>query len=135
MWLSEKKTEKDPYSARAAYGVVTIGGLKPSVLVEGELRNAQLLCPGAARVPKTGDGVLVIRTDDGENLIAGKIGGVRPESIEPGEIFITTGNGGLIWLKNTGEIALSGTVTIEGITKIDGELLINGTAYQPSSGS
>ena len=132
MWISEKSSERESESiGGGAVGIVTIGGAKPSVLAEGELRNADLIYSGAVRLPKTGDEVLLIRSPDGENVIVGKINGTPPEGIENGEVYITTGNGSIIRLKNNGEIELSGTVIIRGTTMIDGNLFINGSPYQP----
>lgn len=128
MWLSEKSGVRDSDFSGAAVGVVTIGGIRPSVLVEGEVRNADVVCAGAVRMPKIGDEVLLIRSPDGENIAVGKIGGTLPAEIENGEVYITNGSGGAIRLKNSGEIELSGTVIIKGTAKIEGGLLVNGEA-------
>ncbi len=130
MWLSEKKDGRDAGCGSAAVGIVTIGGAKPSVLVEGEVRSAEMVSLGAAQLLKAGDEVLLIRSPDGENVVVGKVGTQAPRTAKNGEVYITTGNGGLIQLKNNGEIELSGSITISGTTKIEGELLINGTAYK-----
>lgn len=133
MWLSEKKQNLDNDFCSSTVGVVTIGGAKPSVLVEGELRNADIICSGALRLPKTGDEVLLIRSLDGENVIVGKIGGTIPGELESGEVYITSGNGGAIRLKNNGEIELIGMVKIKGTVNIEGSLLINGIAVSPTT--
>ena len=133
MWLSEKRDGRDAGCGSAAVGIVTIGGAKPSVLVEGEVRAADVVSLGSAWLPKAGDEVLLIRSPDGENIVIGKVGAEPPTEAENGEVYITTGNGGLIRLKNNGDIELSGTVIISGTTKIEGELLINGTAYEPGT--
>ena len=86
MWLAEKKQSQDFDFCGGAVGIVTIGGAKPSVLVEGELRNADLVCSGAVRLPKAGDEVLLIRSLDGENVVVGKIGGTSNEELENGEV-------------------------------------------------
>lgn len=128
MWLSEKSSVRDSDFSGAAVGIVTIGGIRPSVLVEGEVRNADMVCSGALRLPKMGDEVLLIRSPDGENIAIGKIGGALPAEVENGEVYITTGSGGSIRLKNNGEIELAGTVIIKGTAKIEGGLLVNGEA-------
>ncbi len=133
MWLSEKKDGRDAGYSNVAVGIITIGGAKPSVLVEGEVRAADVVSSGVERLPKAGDEVLLIRSADGENVVVGQVGTVPPAVIENGEVYITNGNGGVIRLKNNGEIELSGTVIISGTTKIVGDLLINGMAYQPGS--
>ena len=131
MWLSEKQVGRDggPYSA--AVGVVTLGGAKPSVLVEGEIRNAELVSCGALFLPKAGDEVLLMRNPDGDSLAVGKLVAAPPAEVENGEVYITTGSGGTIRLKKNGEIELTGTVILTGTTKIVGDLIINGAAYSP----
>lgn len=133
MWLSEKKDEKSRGAGEAAVGIVTIGGAKPSVLTEGEVRNADLACSGAVTLPKAGDEVLIIRTAGGDSIVAGKLAGTPPEGTENGEVYITNGSGGTIRLKSNGDIELAGTVIISGTAKIEGELLINGTSYPQES--
>ncbi len=131
MWISEKMQSRNSELSGAAVGLVTVGGVRPSILVEGEIRNADLAASGAVRLPKTGDEILLIRSSDGENIAVGKICGAPPAEVENGEVYITTGSGGLIHLKNNGEIELSGTVVIKGTAKIEGSLLVNGEAYPP----
>ena len=131
MWLSEKKDGHTTGLGSAAVGIVTIGGIKPSILVEGEVRNAELMCSAGGFVPKAGDEVLLIRSGDGESIAVGKVGAVAPSEIENGEVYITNGRGGVIRLKNNGEIELSGTVIIRGTAQIEGELTVNGTAVSP----
>ena len=133
MWLSEKRNRQDAGYNSATVGIVTIGGAKPSVLVEGEVRSADVVCAGASRLPKAGDELLLIRNPDGENIVVGKLGASPPTVIENGEVYITNGNGGMIRLKNNGEIELSGTVIIKGTANIVGDLQINGTAYEPAT--
>ena len=128
MWLSERKKNADSEQNCMTIGLVTIGGAKPSVLVEGEIRNVELVSSGVMRVPKAGDEVLVLRTSEGDGVAVGFIGAVSPDGIENGEIKISTGTGGFIKLKNNGDIELCGTVSIKGTTKIEGELLVNGAA-------
>lgn len=129
MWISEKMQERNSDFYGAAVGIVTVGGANPSVLVEGEIRNAEFTASGAVRLPKTGDEVLLIRCSDGESIAVGKICGTPPVEIENGEVYITNEGGGLIRLKNNGEIELVGTVIIRGTAKIEGDFLLNGEEY------
>jgi len=133
MWLSEKKDGQNTGSCSAAVGIVTIGGVKPSVLVEGEVRNADMISCGAGLVPKAGDEVLLIRNSDGESIAVGKVGAVPPLETENGEVYITNRSGGVIRLNNSGEIELSGTIIIRGLAQIEGQLLINGTDISPTA--
>lgn len=136
MWLSEKRAGNNKENGgESCVGVVTIGGVNPSVLTDGELRNAEIVCSGAVRIPKTGDEMLVIKSPDGEVVAVGKTGVKAPEEVQNGEVYITTEGGGLILLKNNGEIKLSGNVIITGTTKIEGTLLINGVPCRPSAES
>jgi len=93
MWISEKMQSRDSHFYSAAVGLITVGGAKPSVLVEGEIRNADLAASGAVRLPKTGDEVLLIRSAEGESVAVGKICGAPPAEVENGEVYITTGRG------------------------------------------
>ncbi len=128
MWLAEKSMAKSCENEGGVVGVVTIGGERPSVLAEGEMRNAELLQTGAVRLPKTGDEVLLIRTADGDCVVIGRTGGEVPDEAENGEIFLTNG-GSCIRIKNSGEILLSGNIRLTGTINIDGTLLINGAPY------
>lgn len=132
MWLAEKTAAKDTDRGECLVGVVTIGGERPSVLCEGELRSAELLQGGAVRLPKTGDELLLVRTSDGDCVAVGRVGGALPDGAENGEIVMTNGASSLI-VKSTGEIVLSGDISLNGSVKIDGTLLINGEAYVPPS--
>ena len=134
MWLSEKKGAREQDVDSTAVGIVTVGGAQPSVLVEGEIRNADLLCCGAVRLPKAGDEVVLLRSGDGESVAIGKVGVTPPAGVENGEVYITTGSGGVIRLKNSGEIELTGTVALKGTVNIEGRLIINGVPYSPPKG-
>lgn len=130
MWLAEKSMAKSCEDEGGVVGVVTIGGERPSVLAEGEMRNAELLQSGAVRLPKTGDEVLLFRTADGDNIVLGRVGGDVPDGAENGECFVMNG-GSCIRVKNSGEILLSGNIRLTGTVNIDGTLLINGAPYVP----
>lgn len=130
MWLAEKSMAKSRENEGGVVGIVTIGGERPSILAEGELRNAELLRSGAGRLPKTGDEVLLFRTADGDSVVIGRVGGDVPDGAENGECFIMNG-GSYIRVKNSGEIILSGDIRLAGTVNIDGALLINGTPYAP----
>ena len=130
MWLSERTAARDPDRGECMVGVVTIGGARPSVLCEGELRSTELLHGGALRLPRTGDELLVVRTGDGDCVALGRVGGTVTDGCENGEVLLTNG-GGSVKIKNSGEIILSGDITLTGTVKINGTLLINGQAYVP----
>ena len=129
MWLSKRTAEMgESESLGLAVGIVSIGGESPSVIVEGETRNAQLICVSGVRLPTVGDEVLFFRDGNGENLVIGKVAEAAPDEVEDGEIYITTKGGGVIKIRKNGRIELEGNVVIKGRAQIDGNLLVNGTA-------
>lgn len=132
MWLAEKSAGRSEARGESFVGVVTIGGERPSVLAEGELRSAELLESGAVRLPKIGDEVLLVKTADGDCVALGRVGGALPAGAENGEIVLSGGNSSLM-VKNDGKIVLSGDIELTGTISIDGTLLINGQAYVPAS--
>lgn len=134
MWLAEKSAGKKEDAGECVVGVVTIGGARPSVLAEGELRSAELLQPGTARLPKTGDEVLLVRTADGDCIALGRVGGAVTNGAKDGDTVLCSGDGSIV-LKNGGEIILTGDILLKGTVNVEGTLLINGQAYVPPSSS
>ncbi|MEF9970893.1 MAG: hypothetical protein RR731_01105 [Oscillospiraceae bacterium] len=127
MWISKKVSGEALGGGDCAVGLVTIGGVSPCVLTEGEARNGEIVsCGGALRLPKTGEQVLLARSADGESLVIGRVDGAVPEGMAPGEVYITTGGSSFIRLKNSGEIELSGPVSLRGRVDVFGSLYING---------
>ncbi|MEG0036025.1 MAG: hypothetical protein RR743_05125 [Oscillospiraceae bacterium] len=135
MWLSQKAASRDVGTyGDSVVGYVTVGGAHPCVLAEGETRNAELVsCGGAVLLPRTGDEVLLTRSAEGESFVVGTVVSDMPGDVLEDEVFITTGNGGTIRIKQNGEIELSGTIVLKGKTNIVGRLFINGAAYVPPS--
>lgn len=127
MWISKKTTEHGGGKTGVCIGRVTVGGEKPCVLTDGEIRRAELAgCPGVY-VPAMGDEVVLCRTDDEESIVLGKISdGLGAQS---GEVYITTNGGGSVVLRNNGDIELTGTVRLVGTVYVTGSLIINGQAY------
>lgn len=140
MWISDKAVKKDHNEDMCTVGCVSIGGMEPSVLTDGELRNAEFVGDGAVRIPKIGDEVLVVHTAYGDTLVVGSVKKKSPKGLCYGEIYISSDKGGSIVLRNDGEIKLSGDVVIEGSLKVSGrteilgELIINGQPYIPNTG-
>lgn len=129
MWLSKKAMEtKEERSADCTAGIVTIGGQLPCVMTEGEIRNAERLSCGAAYIPAAGDTVLVIRTAEGECLVAGRIEGQKAVELAPGEVYITNKSGNAsICLKNSGEVLINAAcLKINGRMEVQGKVYING---------
>lgn len=130
MWLAEKTAAQRDENSECLVGVVTIGGERPSVLAEGELRSAELLQTGAVRLPKIGDEVLLVRTVDGDCVVMGRVDGVLPEESEGGEIVLCGGESSVRITKD-GKILLNGEIELRGTVGINGTLLINGQPYVP----
>lgn len=131
MWLAEKSAVRNSSANECVVGVVTIGGERPSVLAEGELRSAELIQTGAVRLPKIGEEVLLARTADGDCVVVGRIGGKLPAAAN-GEIVMCN-NDALLKIDNKGNIILSGDITLTGTVCINGTLMINGQAYVPAT--
>ncbi|MEG0777253.1 MAG: hypothetical protein RR227_01740 [Oscillospiraceae bacterium] len=133
MWLSQKAASQDFGTyGDSVVGYVTVGGARPCVLTEGEVRNAELVsCGGAVLLPKTGDEVLLTRSVEGESFVVGTVVGGLPADILEDEVFITAGKGSTIRIKQNGEIELSGNIVLNGKTDVVGQLFINGAAYAP----
>ncbi len=128
MWLSQKTIETGgEKKSECKTGIVTVGGQTPCVMTEGEIRNTQRLNCGTAYIPAAGDTILLIKTEDGECIVAGRTEGQVPNGAEAGEVYITNkaGNASIL-LKNTGEIMMSGKILAQG------EIYINGTALNVS---
>ena len=125
MWLSKKTIETGgEKKSECKTGIVTIGGQTPCVMTEGEIRNAQRLNCGSAYIPADGDTVLLIKTGDGECIVAGRTEGKTSNKAQAGEVYITNKCGNAsICLKNTGEILISGKMLVQGEVYINGNAL------------
>lgn len=130
MWLAEKSAGRSREESECLIGIVTIGGERPSVLAEGELRSAELLQTGAVRLPKIGEELLLVRTSEGDCVAVGRVGGETSRDAENGEIQLMNGNAGVV-VDNQGKVILTGDITLTGTININGTLLINGQAYSP----
>ena len=117
MWLSKMSAHALSEPAMTAQvGTVTIGGAQPGVQTDGERRDLQLSAPGGYRwTPARGAEVLLIRTADGEYIVAGEIGTSQPTEIR------LCASGAEICLKD-------GTVSVSGDLRVSGDLLVGGSA-------
>ena len=133
MWLSERVSgERREKPCGCSVGVVTIGGDKPCVFTQGEIRSAELVSQGCLSLPRVGDEVVVLHSDEGDHAIVGKIEKNLPQMAEEDEVYITTA-GGRIQIKKNGEICIEGAkLLLKGSTEILGSLKINGVAYSPA---
>lgn len=124
MWLSEKLTRGRQKEA-AEYGTVTIGGENAAVLMSGEARNLETICPnGLSWLPEMRRQVVVVHTADGERLIVGMLGGSDGD-LEGGEVRLYSQKASLT-LKNNGDLLIKGESYIDGNVYINGRLFVNG---------
>ena len=128
MWISERSVRREPREGGVFVGTVTIGGAKPAVLVDGELRETELICPGPAVLPRAGEEVLVLITGEKDCLVLGGLGRAAEPQGLPGELVLTNGSGGALWLRGDGTIELSGRILLRGDVAVEGGLTVNGAA-------
>lgn len=144
MWIARKFSDQrrtELEGAMTDMGVTTIGGSSAAVVTRGEQRDLETFCPGGVVwQPQAGDTVLVTRGGVGcqeQCVIAAGSRGKGPEGMVPGELYLYAADGGSIYLKSDGSIAISGPVEITGDVKligrvdIVGTLFINGQPYRP----
>lgn len=134
MWIAKKTAQMGDGDEGCSVGVVSVGGLRPAVVTDGEARGAELMAfGGSVYVPRAGDEVLLERTAQGEKIVLGRISSDCPEGVEAGELVISVpGSGGRIHIKRNGDIELSGRIVLTGRTDINGTLIINGVPYIPA---
>lgn len=113
MWLSKKAAEAPRTEPVADVGVVSIGAAQPAVVTDGETRNLAVFAPGGyCWRPAAGEQVLVLKAG-AEGVVAGKR--TDAGALAPGEILITAPGGASIRLGADGSLALTGTVTVNGV--------------------
>ena len=114
MWLARQRASERKREAVSEEGSVTAGS-PTSVYLEGERRNVPVFGPGGyCWRPGSGQAVLVLKTgEEGEQPC---VLGCRVEDrkLQPGEVSVFAG-GSEVRLKENGEVALTGTVTVNGI--------------------
>lgn len=124
MWIGKemaKATRPREDSTAVDLGVTTIGGESVAVETRGEDRDLPVYGPGGYFwQPKAGDQVLVIKggVSGDEQCVAGAAQVEPPEDMEPGDIYLSSGEAS-IYLHANGRI------------DIEGDLYINGTEYKP----
>ena len=127
MWLSERAASGGGTAEAAEIGVVTIGGDKPSVMLDGERRDVELLVfPGLSWKPAAGQQVLVLRAGE-EYFVCGAPGTEGGEGLAAGELRLKS-RGASVTVKNSGEIELRGSVNVVG------DLSVNGAEVRPIPG-
>ena len=120
MWLSRIASERSRQSA-AAVAQVTMGGSQTGVMTESEERNVPLFSPGGyIWRPSAGESLLVVKCGN-EICAAGKESEEPPEDFAEGEVYIKSKGGASIWLKNSGDVVITGNVYIEGGLSVNGD--------------
>lgn len=128
MWLSKKMTEAtQEETPSASLGEITISGDSSGVLLDSEQRGVSLISPGGFRWrPKTGQTVLVLKTGEGESVVAGAVqqdAGV----LQGGEMMLCSDRASIM-LKNDGSISVQGNLSVSGDLGISGGLSVGGSA-------
>ena len=117
MWLS-KQMRQPPPTADADLGMTTIAGKSVGVLTRGEVRELPVYGPGGyVWLPENGAAVLVVKGGPGgeEQCVAGVRQGEAPDGMEPGELYLYGPGGNSIYLRANGEVAIRGSLTINGV--------------------
>lgn len=112
MWTSERgRVAQREERVIAQVGSVTLSQFPLGVYVDGERRNLPLYGPGGySWRPPVGDSVLVMKREDGSCVV----GALQQETeLETGEVKIS-GGGGEVYLTSQGDVAITGTVKING---------------------
>lgn len=139
MWLSKKMTETGREdSCAVSLGEISIGGDDVGVMVFGtEHRGVTVSAPdGFAWRPRSGQQVLVLKTEDGEQVIAGVVSAPDSSTLKNGEVSISSQSAS-ITLQNdgavriVGSISISGDLNVQGNVSIAGRLTVAGVAYSP----
>lgn len=115
MWLSKRSAGGRVSSANIA--TTTIGGQVAAALSEGEQRGVPVYAPGGyCWRPRAGQSLLVVKCGaEGESPVAaGTAQSEAPEGMRAGEVYITSGGGAAVWLKNDGAVEITGDVKING---------------------
>lgn len=129
MWLSENMKKKEAFGF-AEEAVVTVAETETAVLSDGEKRGVKTVYPGGfVWRPKRGDELLVMKDADGGSIAIGTVKDNISQTIEPGEAMVFT-SAGYIHLKNSGEILLSGDLTVTGKINAVGGVFSNGTEIE-----
>lgn len=137
MWISKKMSEAAREDEPAvSLGEITIGGGSAGAVTSSEKRDMAIVSPGGfVWKPKSGQSVLVLKTGEGERVIAGAVQGTNA-GLKTGEVKISS-NGASITLKNDGSILVSGNLSVsgnfsvEGSADIGGGLTVAGVPYSP----
>lgn len=128
MWISKQMKEAKP-TAGAELGVTSIGGGQAGVFTRGEVRALPVFGPGGyVWQPRNGDQVLVIKGGPGgeEGCIAATSQIQPPPNMQPGEVYLSAGNGTAIYLKCDGSVEVQGKIQLNGSVNVTGSLHVNG---------
>lgn len=133
MWIAKKTAQMGGGDEGSCVGTVSVGGVRPAVVTDGEARETELVAlGGCVYIPRVGDEVLLETTGQGEKLVLGRVLSEGADGAGDGELVLRApGGNGRIIFKNSGEIEISGNITLTGATNINGTLVINGAPYIP----
>lgn len=125
MWLSKQVAARSTAPEDAAAATVSIGGENPAVITDAERRQARLFSPGGyCWRPVGGDTVLVV--GGGEPYVAGREQQC-PVELLPGEVYLYSA-GASVWLKNSGDVIISGKLIVKDGVQVSGGLTVDGVS-------
>lgn len=120
MWISERMAQNGAPSGGAGMAEVTIGGEWAAAYSDCESRGLAVLSAGGVLWrPAAGQKVLIVECGDGMRVVAGAVQSGQPAGMENGEVCIRS-CGAIVYLKNSGEILISGDVNVTGTLKVGG---------------
>ncbi|NCB51067.1 MAG: hypothetical protein EOM54_04185 [Clostridia bacterium] len=127
MWISEKMARRrDEAKDCAGIAEITIGGAAAAAYSDCESRNLAVASPGGVLWrPIAGQKVLIVPCG-GERVVAGAVQEGLPSGMENGEVYLKSG-GASIFIRNNGQIVITGDVEIDGTLTVGGVPVTPGT--------
>ncbi len=114
MWLGKQQRQGAQLPVGQA-GEVTIAGEQTAVWLDSERRGITLCAPGGyAWRPALGQRALVVRTQE-EELCAAGVVQEGNAGLAPGEVAVYAPSGAAVKLRQSGQVELLGSVTVNGV--------------------
>lgn len=126
MWMSKRGGIAGEHRGAAGTGQVTIGGMRPAVCTEGEVRRASVLGPaGYYWSPEAGCRAMVLQAGDlGEEACLAGIVQEPPVKLKPGQAMIGTADSYI--LVDEGGVSLHGSIHVDGCLTVSGKVIVAG---------
>jgi len=132
MWLSQRAGRGRYVDKSADIGDVTIADAQTGVVLDGEQRSLGLTYPGGyVWRPRKGQHVVVLKSADGESLVAGVPESAAPGGLAPGEVLISSDGGSSVRLGNDGLILTADRIDVVGPLYVNGAVFASGFIINP----